>query len=606
MGRPWLAASAIAALSWPAFCFAGENAAGVAQLSWSENTISTDLATAPNWNRMPLYVRLSNAPDIQQMALDLRWTPNSIFGPCYFVVPDSTVLTCGQSRSRPPTGSFDGDSSYTWTISFPSESDKSCVKFLVEGGHCDSVAASFCLFSVRTTDSNGAIDTLAIAGGATILGGTSDACPTQLLSVQPSVAHPGVTTTFIIEGADLGSATWVELQSPSDTLSASAVTVLSSSSVSAQVSFADVLAPRYRLAVGNSSGELGSLDDAVESQHTYDVTFTVPLGTWCEPSTHIIQDSCQPLQITCAGLLCPSVLFPNPGTSWNGTAPIEAINAVHLPYTLHFTDNGNPLAGLHFDLTFSPYDRTGGHCHTEDLSSRAALFAQQGNAFVRIDGESDQVSDVNGNFSDDKILPEAAGLIQIHVASRNPNIDLTKTFGLFVGQWGLIDARSQGVEWGQTSQSAHPQYTYVDPFIVNQLKQIRFILNTTRVPQVDSADEIDDPVGSKAAPLLGMFTVGLSTYEDASLPWGGVFDMGDETHGAAFKAPLTWHRRGLSVDLKPSFFPLSATLIKNVLDLQLPSLTPTQAGWMRQRPRYWMHRKGTTTSPRIHLEWGNY
>jgi len=69
---------------------------------------------------------------------------------------------------------------------------------------------------------------------------------------------------------------------------------------------------------------------------------------------------------------------------------------------------------------------------------------------------------------------------------------------------------------------------------------------------------------------------------------------------------LTWHRHGLSVDLKPTNWPLSATLLKNALDLNLPSLSPTQAGWMRQRPRYWMHRKGTTTGARIHLEWGNY
>ena len=105
MGRnnlPCFSLLVLVALFWSTACWAGANAGGSASLSWSEDGPVTNLSVAPSGNRVPLLLRLHNALDIQQLAVELDWTPYDLVGPCFYVVPDSTLIaSCGWTRSGP-------------------------------------------------------------------------------------------------------------------------------------------------------------------------------------------------------------------------------------------------------------------------------------------------------------------------------------------------------------------------------------------------------------------------------------------------------------------------------------------------------------------------
>ncbi len=205
---------------------AGNNAEGTAQLSWAQSDIVSNLTEVPTLPA-PLYLVLQGTPDIQQLAVTIRWSPRDSIGPCYELIPaDSTGGYCGSTGYLNPPGIFEGDSSYTWSISFDGSS-RSCVVYRVAGQACTDRPANFCLASVETKDSNGEIDQLVLNGNATILGGVPDGCPAVVQDVFPHTVVAGRQNTLEIQGANFAGGTWVTLQSQTGTASSSSSSVVS-------------------------------------------------------------------------------------------------------------------------------------------------------------------------------------------------------------------------------------------------------------------------------------------------------------------------------------------------------------------------------------------
>jgi len=193
-------------------------------LSWSRIAVVSDLSTVPA-GPVPLYLLIEGTPDVRSLAVDLKWSPNSIFGPCYYLIPkDSSTAGCKRTSLLDPPGSFEGDSAYTWEIA-PHGATPNCVAFIVGGDNCDGRSANFCIVSVKTMDSEGAVDDLGVVGDATIMGGAPDACPLVAQDIYPHVAVQGQDNTFTVHGRGLPSDTWVSLLDDGLSATASSVTI---------------------------------------------------------------------------------------------------------------------------------------------------------------------------------------------------------------------------------------------------------------------------------------------------------------------------------------------------------------------------------------------
>jgi FlgD Ig-like domain len=153
---------------------AGLNAGATAGLSWDAAGDSTTGAGAGGVT-FPLFFHIHGASDLQQIAVILRWIPYDSTGQCYSVVPAQPDSACGWSTSQPPIGPFAGDSSYTWSIHFPSGSERACVTYWVSTTTCDTApSAKFYIASALVIDSNGALDTLRDIADVRLVGQNPD------------------------------------------------------------------------------------------------------------------------------------------------------------------------------------------------------------------------------------------------------------------------------------------------------------------------------------------------------------------------------------------------------------------------------------------------
>lgn len=213
---------------------AGNNFGGRAALSWSGIAQVGDLGTVAT-QPAPLYLLLSGAPDVRSLAVELKWSPNDLVGPCYYLIPmNSSATSCGWTSYLQPPGVFEEDSSYTWKITFDGAS-RSCVVHMVGGDHCEGKPASFCLKSVKTVDSNGGVDDLTVLGSATILGGVEDGCPVVAQDIFPHVAVQGRENAFTIQGRDLSQDTQIALVDNGVAAGASSVVVAGDTTATATI-----------------------------------------------------------------------------------------------------------------------------------------------------------------------------------------------------------------------------------------------------------------------------------------------------------------------------------------------------------------------------------
>lgn len=152
---------------------AGDNSGGTVGLSWDASGDSTS-GTAAGGVTFPLFLHLYDAPDIQELAVTIRWIPYDSTGQCYSVIRAPLDSVCGWATDEQPGGAFEGDSSYTWSIHFPPGEDKDCVVYWVSTLTCDSIpSAKFYVSSVYVMDSLGAVDTLRRVADARLLGGAN-------------------------------------------------------------------------------------------------------------------------------------------------------------------------------------------------------------------------------------------------------------------------------------------------------------------------------------------------------------------------------------------------------------------------------------------------
>lgn len=191
--------------------FAGNNATGQAWLSWDQFETVIDRPAAPS-GTFPLFLHIAAAPDIQVLAVDLRWFPFDSVGQCYRVVPATPDTACGWTTFDVPPEGFEGDSTYTWRIVFPPLSlARSCVTYSISAIGCaTSAPADFVLASVKVKDSAGAVDSLAVRNGATILGGSEMAV--IIASAEPREVSPGLPASLTITGANLDPRASLDLE----------------------------------------------------------------------------------------------------------------------------------------------------------------------------------------------------------------------------------------------------------------------------------------------------------------------------------------------------------------------------------------------------------
>jgi hypothetical protein len=180
--------------AWPAV--AGGNAGGTVHLTWdSDGQIATE--AVPKATVFPLFLRIEGAPDIRQLAINLKWMPFDSLGQCYKVVPAAEDSSCGWAVEEPPAGGFEGDSTYTWSIRFPAGAQKSCVVYWVSMATCDSVPpGKFYVGDARVKDSAGFVDTLLNVGDTKLLGGPRPDSISQ--APQFNLDHPGGAGELIL------------------------------------------------------------------------------------------------------------------------------------------------------------------------------------------------------------------------------------------------------------------------------------------------------------------------------------------------------------------------------------------------------------------------
>jgi len=134
----------------------------------------------------------------------------------------------------PPGGDFEGDSSYTWSIEFPRlDPNRTCVRYVVSAASCGGTipAADFVLASVLVKDSKGAVDTLLVLDGASILGGSL----LSIESVAPREIPARQQTVLAIKGRKFEPGAQVELRSSNLGVAASKVLTLGSATITATV-----------------------------------------------------------------------------------------------------------------------------------------------------------------------------------------------------------------------------------------------------------------------------------------------------------------------------------------------------------------------------------
>ncbi len=210
----------------------------------------------------PLYLILEGVDDIQALGVDLRWSPDDLTGPCFWIGPDTTEsASCGSVNCLPPIGGLGSDSTFQWTIHFLPGSNRRCVVYNVRGENCDSRPASFCLASVQVMNAGGEITSLDVTGGATLWGGVEDGCPLALDGVSPSRIEAGSTATITVTGAGFDSETEVSLALRDTLVGAQSITQFSESRLSATFEVPPGLTGVADVVVTSAAGVSDTLTD---------------------------------------------------------------------------------------------------------------------------------------------------------------------------------------------------------------------------------------------------------------------------------------------------------------------------------------------------------
>lgn len=592
----WAGLAGILAIAGPLPLYAGSNAAGVASLSWSASGPLTNLDSPPQWQRVPLYLKLENAPDVRKLAVELRWTPDVIVGPCFSVVPDSaTVGSCGWLSLQPPGEAFAGDSSYAWSLEFPPSTSPDCVTYWVEGGSCANVAASFCLASVLAMDSEGVIDILAVTDQATILGGVA-ACPTDVNSLSPTSFAADTTIVFQVFGQNLGSARWAKFRSAMDSISAHALTVVDDSHLEALVTFGATVSQRYDLAIGNDDGTLAVLPNAVEANAT---TLTAAIRFFDRPGSpppsspgqYVFYETCddetRPQQ-RAGAIVLPNSVFPTVDPTCTELARV-------CEYTVQaqfFLPSGAPAANIDIEpqVTWLP---SMGHCH--EPSTGPPMYQWVNQLLVAGLTSYPTTTDANGYLVFNMVTPEQSHVMPLRYVSLDHRYVAGSSCAINIleGQLGFLSVPQPGDEMFtpvDLNDLRHLGNNWVDARIYPAVRDIDATMEATLILQVDDDGNHFERIGS----AIDQQAITGARMDGASIRHGGVVD------GTGWVPQFCRHRKGLSVDLMPGWGGRKGPLLYWWLRSQAFQGSPPP---LRARPDVTVHSVPWSSSKVIHLEW---
>lgn len=162
------------------------------------------------------------------LASEIKWTPNSIFGPCYGLFADSALSQPdGWWEWQTPPLALGADSSYHYAL-HPRESGGDIVVKMMFGGGvaCGRTPATICLSMVKFVEASGETTYAEILGGATVLGGDGD-CGIAMQRVTPTVVEEGEASTFSILGGGFYEGTTARLVGVQETRDATSLVVAS-------------------------------------------------------------------------------------------------------------------------------------------------------------------------------------------------------------------------------------------------------------------------------------------------------------------------------------------------------------------------------------------
>src|SRR5688572_30327403 len=93
-------------LMLPGRSLAGNNANGKAWLSWDREGFTTRVVSSAAADSS-LYLHLADAPDIEGLGIEIRWSTGDSAG-CYRFVPTDPQTDCGWTTETPPSEPFGG------------------------------------------------------------------------------------------------------------------------------------------------------------------------------------------------------------------------------------------------------------------------------------------------------------------------------------------------------------------------------------------------------------------------------------------------------------------------------------------------------------------
>ena len=351
----------------------------------------------------------------------------------------------------------------------------------------------------------------------------------------PQDVLQGVRTTIAVKGESFGTSTWVELQGKKGTVPADTVVILSSTTLVASVLVPASMAGQYDIVVTGPNGEQRLPSGVVVS--TYQIEAIDPATG--QPVPHPVKGpSLAPSAST--AFQCEGINFCSVNAPVGVSPPSQCVSAGINPYF--------SATSLIYRIIFGGFNRkcwvhlhvrplqelggsqspTGGHCHSDENRPLGAPVDTSG---YTTDGTSP-------NFIVQHRWPEAAGRLEGVLWSTDPNcpgladslngaqnyIYCLYAYPFFATGFGLRVSGPGDEPWGNPSQ--HPTNWGMIPGMAAALDSV-------------SADWV---AKFPSGPKLG--------FNDASLPWGGLFDAKNFN----WEPDHCGHRVGAEMDIRSVTF----------------------------------------------------
>jgi hypothetical protein len=244
----------------------------------------------------------------------------------------------------------------------------------------------------------------------------------------------------------------------------------------------------------------------------YTFTETVPAKSSCGPPPPPPPPPPPQYTVTLSGL---GTVVPSPiGFAQPNTLSINAT----------VTDsNGNVAPGIDVHLALSAVNSSGGHQHGDDTSQlRTGTFPGFANTTY------DVTTDATGSATTTFYAPSVSGTVLITATCESVTCTQAGPNSINIMVSGLVSLQSSPdfiLVGGDLAVQAHPDNHYLTPQALLKAKELAHLWHTFE----------------PAVPVLA--------YNDASLVWGGTFDI-EWNQGGDWVGPHAEHRAGIVIDVR--------------------------------------------------------